>query len=343
VILPMRITCYCRHHREKVGFNVHFKMMDHTGRLVGSGVTPPIMITDDHKSTNKSQPLPHALDTTSPSEWNHLGAETTDANRKPNSRTNGGQKKRAKPYDTSARKSRKEEKEDSVPPSFPPSLVASTVPTRASSPSFLAGTQQITPDTSNFPSPSNSFESIASPTDFVNGMYSQADVAMPDYEQILETYSNQHSTRSASLPTPPESVGSPASVSAQQPLSLYFNYDMRPPNALPLPKIHRLIPAAGPTHGGIEVTVLGANFHAHLQLNCIFGDVIASSTQRWSDNTLVCVLPARTTPGVVAVWFDGVEKQEDGSPPCLFTYTDESDRVLYVSVISYGSLCSSYS
>jgi hypothetical protein len=112
---------------------------------------------------------------------------------------------------------------------------------------------------------------------------------------------------------------------------MYFAYDPSPaPSSLPLPKIHRLIPASGPTHGGIEVTVLGANFHQHIQLNCLFGDVMASSTQRWGDSTLVCVLPPRASPGVVAVWFDGIEKPEDGTPPCLFTYTDESDRALWV-------------
>ncbi|OZJ06433.1 hypothetical protein BZG36_00553 [Bifiguratus adelaidae] len=51
VILPTRITCYCRHHNEKVGFCVVFGMRDYQGRLVASGISPPIMITDDHKST----------------------------------------------------------------------------------------------------------------------------------------------------------------------------------------------------------------------------------------------------------------------------------------------------
>jgi len=97
-----------------------------------------------------------------------------------------------------------------------------------------------------------------------------------------------------------------------------------------LPIIHRLIPNAGPTHGGIEVTILGANFHPTIQLNCVFGETTASSTQRWSDNTLVCMLPPRATPGVVAVWFEGFPKTDDqlNSPPSLFTYSDESDRAL---------------
>jgi hypothetical protein len=129
----------------------------------------------------------------------------------------------------------------------------------------------------------------------------------------------------------PSSQLVPGMIPPQPMPYMFFDPGSPPPmSSLPLPKIHRLIPAAGPTHGGIEVTVLGANFHPAITLNCVFGDAVASSTQRWSDNTLVCLLPPRASPGVVAVWFDGVQKDNDLSPPCLFTYTDESDRALCV-------------
>jgi hypothetical protein len=49
-ILPTRITCYCRHHNERVGFCIYFEMLDHTGKKVAEGLSPPILITDDHKS-----------------------------------------------------------------------------------------------------------------------------------------------------------------------------------------------------------------------------------------------------------------------------------------------------
>ena len=87
-----------------------------------------------------------------------------------------------------------------------------------------------------------------------------------------------------------------------------------------------------------------------MQLSCVFGDARATETQRWSDNTLVCVLPPREVPGVVAVWFEGIEGQQKGmggqggqgdgeedGPPVLFAYTDESDRALYVLHFSNNS------
>lgn len=121
----------------------------------------------------------------------------------------------------------------------------------------------------------------------------------------------------------------------------FLFFDPTSPQALaslPVPKIHRLIPSSGPTYGGIEVTVLGENFHPAVQLNCVFGDTMASSTQRWSDNTLLCVLPPRASPGVVAVWFEGIEKTREVSPPPLFTYTDESDRTLMVLALQVVGL-----
>jgi hypothetical protein len=90
------------------------------------------------------------------------------------------------------------------------------------------------------------------------------------------------------------------------------------------PHILRLIPSSGPIIGGIEVIILGSNFHPSLQLSCTFGGVMASSMWCKSDNMLTCILPHRPTSGVVSVWFNGIQRDEDGtlpvSPLCLFTY-----------------------
>lgn len=293
------------------------------------------MITDDHKSVHKSQPLPHSLSSSAPApDWN---GSPTDASRK-SAQKSITTKKRAKPYDPSARK--KSLKDTKVETSSP-SGMSSVLPTRSSSPAVA--TQPTTPAlSSTLSSPKPPFDSLAAPTDFISGIYGQSEVPIPDFNQalnqILDPLELTQATPSVPGPsdptTSPEATHVVAAVQDPQPQpqpAMFFNFDPPPP-LVPFqpPKIHRLIPSAGPTHGGIEVTVLGANFHAHLPLNCVFGEMMASSTQRWSDNTLVCVLPARASPGVVAVWFNGIEVQDDGTPPCLFTYTDESDRGLCV-------------
>ncbi|KAI1320928.1 hypothetical protein EDD11_009251 [Mortierella claussenii] len=58
-LLPTRITCYCRHHNEKVGFRIQFTAKDSTGAVVATVLTNPVMMMDDHKSgkrVNSVQP-----------------------------------------------------------------------------------------------------------------------------------------------------------------------------------------------------------------------------------------------------------------------------------------------
>ncbi|KAF9149746.1 hypothetical protein BG015_008442 [Linnemannia schmuckeri] len=49
-LLPTRITCYCRHHNEKVGFRIQFTAKDSTGAVVASVLSNAVMMMDDHKS-----------------------------------------------------------------------------------------------------------------------------------------------------------------------------------------------------------------------------------------------------------------------------------------------------
>ncbi|EUC58562.1 ankyrin-like protein [Rhizoctonia solani AG-3 Rhs1AP] len=112
VDLPVRLTCYCRHHSEKVGFCITFILRDHTGRTVGTGTTPPIMITDDHKSTARKVHaqqsvipggaglVPPTLAQTGPSLVAAVGASSGVGSRK-GSKDKGGAKHRMKPYDRS--------------------------------------------------------------------------------------------------------------------------------------------------------------------------------------------------------------------------------------------------
>eukprot|EP00163_Fabomonas_tropica_P029155 TRINITY_DN6161_c0_g1_i1.p1 TRINITY_DN6161_c0_g1~~TRINITY_DN6161_c0_g1_i1.p1 ORF type:complete len:1017 (+),score=200.94 TRINITY_DN6161_c0_g1_i1:310-3360(+) len=49
-IIPTRITCYCRHHDEGVGFCFHFTVKDNeTGAVLATAFSTPVVITDDHK------------------------------------------------------------------------------------------------------------------------------------------------------------------------------------------------------------------------------------------------------------------------------------------------------
>lgn len=54
VDVQMRIACYCRHHAEKLGFQVIFTITDCRGRFVAQALSSSIMITDDHKTHSQA-------------------------------------------------------------------------------------------------------------------------------------------------------------------------------------------------------------------------------------------------------------------------------------------------
>ncbi|OIW27538.1 hypothetical protein CONLIGDRAFT_579204 [Coniochaeta ligniaria NRRL 30616] len=54
VDVQMRIACYCRHHAEKLGFQVIFTITDCRGRFVAQSMSSSIMITDDHKTHSQA-------------------------------------------------------------------------------------------------------------------------------------------------------------------------------------------------------------------------------------------------------------------------------------------------
>ncbi|KAI2625456.1 hypothetical protein GGS21DRAFT_493505 [Xylaria nigripes] len=55
---PMRIACYCRHHGEKLGFQVIITLKNYIGNVVAQGISSSIMITDDHKTPAHAEPAP---------------------------------------------------------------------------------------------------------------------------------------------------------------------------------------------------------------------------------------------------------------------------------------------
>ncbi|KAJ3362445.1 SPT3 Dosage dependent suppressor of Ty-induced promoter mutations-like protein [Allomyces javanicus] len=105
-----------------------------------------------------------------------------------------------------------------------------------------------------------------------------------------------------------------------------------------LPRIDRVVPAEGPLHGGIDVTILGCGFNESLTVQ--FGNVPALSTTYWSVNTLVCKVPPGTHPGPVAVTIKQVDDLGlSGPDPALFTYKDGGDKSvleLALSLIGYN-------
>ncbi|KAG8935102.1 SPT3 Dosage dependent suppressor of Ty-induced promoter mutations-like protein [Tulasnella sp. 418] len=449
--LPVRVTCYCRHHREKTGFRIIFTLRDCEGRIVGRGATPPIMITDDHKSTQKqllaqeedddnvfaaeeSQPKrkrktagrrdsdehdgdiymdqSHSLGELDFEEENSEDASRTKRRARRDGGSSGSRpstsmgtrKSLKKPAAISARSSRRSTPSRRGSPSssiLPPSSTAvSTInPSPASAYLTPASSYPSPESTSGLYSPEQhskfNFNVMAAASSLNPGILFQTenaqsptnneiDLSLSDSvsignpqigsdDQLLQrtTYQNLSAALVSSAPSPlnPYGLDGSSYATLTRNDSLFASTDanqeasiaaaaaaLAAPATLaplsgsqqtnvgpPLPVIHRLIPCSGPMHGGIEVTILGANFMP--QHECVFGDVVATSTQLWSDNTLVCILPPSPCPGPVVVSFKGVPIVPgigmgvmDGMMGLggmgsnnglqLFTYLDNTDRAL---------------
>lgn len=70
VMVPIRLTCYCRHHDEKIGFRIKIELLDLNHQLAASNYSPPILITDDHKRVprqSKTTAAPQSFPSPSPS------------------------------------------------------------------------------------------------------------------------------------------------------------------------------------------------------------------------------------------------------------------------------------
>lgn len=309
------------------------------------------MITDDHKSTGantKPPPVVNNVDHIAEGDSSvgdapqAMGSAKRKKCRGRDDSTTERMRKRTKPYDRVS----VDDRRMSTSGMNSPVSIASTYATRSPTPSppFIqtppmqhAVCEQLSPaitESSAHASPSNILNAFDLQTALSDQMTANFDPSMmiPDCQQqfdamTIEQLTNTYlSTPSSPLPSaldPALTMNAPA----PSPHHIFLR-DSSSATTLALPRIHRLIPSSGPTYGGVEITVLGANFHSSMQLKCVFGNSVSSSTQRWSDNTLVCVLPPSPCPGVVPVWFEGIQKDDDGTLPCVFTYTDENDRAL---------------
>ncbi|KAI7897998.1 uncharacterized protein BX663DRAFT_272264 [Cokeromyces recurvatus] len=265
-ILPTRITCYCRHHNERLGFCIYFEMLDHTGKKVAEGISPAIMITDDHKSNKVKAGL-----------------------------------------------KRRRTENEVVPELKIPALswIKSSLPfvnkLDTVSPSSSTTTTTTTTTTYN----SNNYSPLSNIDDTKPLLKSMLPSTALIQQQ--QQHPSQQTTTGSQQYLYPLNNSNMSSIQQQQPSS-----------SLP-PIMKRLIPNEAPTNGGIEITILGANFCPGLTV--MFGDKPATNLQYWSPNTLICTLPPATQPGAVVVSFKE-------SPPTdkhnimVFTYSVETDRAL---------------
>ncbi|WFC98318.1 hypothetical protein MYAM1_001044 [Malassezia yamatoensis] len=341
-IISTRITCYCRHHREKVGFQIVFTLRGHRGELVAVGSTPPIMIMDDHKSVTQTgqsqrpvrQPEQNRSGKDSFSEELRTSMSMSpQGSCAPGSTAESGSRSRdrAKPYDDRRRSRSGKEPVTTTPDHSSMSFILD--PARHlvwNSLSMINGTpNHSNPDTRPALTHRNTDESVMGP---VAGQSTVDSCPATDRHLLTTPMQNEPmlpANHTPNMQFDPLFAG----------LSQAQAHDMQPNAVSSLdglasldtePRITKMIPAEGPTAGGIEITVLGENFTEGLQ--CVFGDIPCSNTRVWASSTLVCVLPPRYRPGpvIVTLQHGGANAGTPiaNQPLQLFTYIDATDRAL---------------
>ncbi|KAJ3157071.1 SPT3 Dosage dependent suppressor of Ty-induced promoter mutations-like protein [Geranomyces variabilis] len=345
-ILPTRITCYCRHHNEKVGFCIYFTVRDSNGHIAATGLSPPILITDDHKSSKSKaipssrkrpridEPLSPPLDLQNPSNrrQSYFQPTSEQASSEETSQSIVFQSQESLPI-TSVSLQRNSQPASPLSPT-------ETFHTSQESPLIngMHSDAQMIPDLDAAPSDLQQFQHDPFPqqqdlqgfrldaatldTDFMLGLEpvhgSAASDPAADYAMLNDFLVHQV----------------PDNTMPFRPRAQNQNQIAPPPPAI-LPVVHRVIPAEGPLHGGLEITVLGSGFREGMVV--LFGGVPATRTNCWGETTMVCVLPPSPIAGPVPVLVvhdqmmsgDGANvPQLDHEGAASFTYKDDADRAL---------------
>ncbi|ORX91568.1 hypothetical protein K493DRAFT_49928 [Basidiobolus meristosporus CBS 931.73] len=223
-ILPTRITCYCRHHNEKVGFCICFVMKDYNNQVIATGMSPPIMITDDHKS----------------------------------SKFKSNRKLRKAEYDRALKAASTDSSHST------PSAIPSPAPTPiVMSPSLitsLSAPQQISPPIS----PTNLVSLGSSSSHHLNLSSVQSRLNLPrltaqeiqnQFLKSITTFGQESASENDAAKL--EEALSMQSAAAESVEAQLLNIRGRP-------RLNRVVPAEGPMYGGVEVTVLGSDFYEGL-------------------------------------------------------------------------------
>lgn len=115
-------------------------------------------------------------------------------------------------------------------------------------------------------------------------------------------------------------------VTSMQSFSTSYSMTSTPvsPTTHPIiPTLDRIVPSQGPTTGGVEITIVGENFHRGLTL--MFGNRAATNVC-CNSNSIVCILPPAEHNGPVVVSFKEHPLIRTSPVPPIFNYFESSHQ-----------------
>lgn len=328
--LLSRIVCYCRHHQETNGFRLLFILKNGQNQIVGKCYSEPIMIMDRKKAIK-------TIDSTVPldGQQQHLSQLSDGSTSAAGSSTMVSNNNNNHHHSSSM----KLVNDHSVDFSNVNDFVANNSENALD----MLLNQSIMGD-NDMSRPTKRQKRPWSPP--VNDNYSN-NVNIQRHSSSLSLDPNEINIKKEAISPLTSDTNSPHnnhmlssatsnSILDNTPEKLLFDNQfqitssnatqfLQPPSDLPM--VQRIIPAQGPIRGGIEITLLGTNFHSGLQVK--FGANLALATQCWSNTTMVSYLPPASQPGPVLVTFENVNSEViNPNAHQIFTYTDDTDRQL---------------
>ncbi|KAG0672650.1 hypothetical protein C6P45_000081 [Maudiozyma exigua] len=319
--LTTRIVCYCRHHKANEGFKILIVITDPTdnNKILAKNFTSSIIITDRKPSSITNKTDLDLLTDSVPTLSNFTNSRNSSNNITTTTTTMTNLPKKYIPSPNSLSETGGSE-------SFTSEYVSATYQDYSSS----ATTADFLPRQDSM-----NFNNIPFSTSGTTNTAAATVVTNPR--------KRSHLNITSSIPSNPSFIND---FNQQFDSTHYFTGQQQQPDPNQ-PILQRVIPAKGPTSGGIEVTLLGSNFKDGLKVK--FGNNLALSTQCWNDSTMVTYLPPTQSPGQVIVTIqdpdneliDDQDRSINSDPSLLpfhnnnstlqnsiFTYTDETDRQL---------------
>lgn len=298
--LSARIICYCRHHKENEGFNLLFVLKNYKGNVVARTLSSTIMIMDRKKTTSASKTkiplqnsLPNSLSNSTTNLMQHSKMHSALLTPKTN------------------------EFLETQPVLSPHSMDESNsdLPININNVGESDRKRKklsVDESSNNQTNPMYNGSTGFSPLSNSDTNTSATNMYIKSSSQAMDGGIAQVSRTSSFLHSPLEQ-NKAHSIQAR------------------IPSIQKIIPAQGPIRGGIEVTLLGNNFHHGLAVK--FGANQALATHCWSDTTIVTYLPPAAQAGQVLVSFDNIDLKTMAAAQQhlqlqIFTYTDDTDRQL---------------
>ncbi|KAL8668820.1 MAG: hypothetical protein Q9168_006563 [Polycauliona sp. 1 TL-2023] len=305
VRLQMRITCYCRHHSEDEGFQVIFTLKDSHGVCVAQAITTPILIMDDHKSSElqNEAPVPDFMNMPrlpdGPAYWATPPPSSNGG--PPLQRFHSGQS-----YSTT------ELNTLTYHPNHP-ALHPPPAPAAPATPASLATPviADVRPEPTSEVSPSGS-----GPTSELSASRGSEIHSPRPLQNLFDTNMNAQS----------QVLHAEALTQGLLPLT-----EQSPDQALNAtstlvwtPMVHRTIPKEGPISGGIEICIKGEGFYEGLDV--LFAGAPASNTIVESSTVILCTVPPAYRAGDVAVTLRYHQPPEVQT--AWFNYQDSTEQDL---------------